>query len=220
MNYQVEIKRTWRFALNFPALFLVSLGPGVLFALAFRVTWVARPFWVSRFLHMGSGIFFLLTGLFLSFLVLGFLTVIAWDFKFRGAVDWRRGFQLLTRRFSNVLLAALILSLLVGFFSMWFIFTGFIFAFLLMFTMPALVIDSEDPFGALRVSFQMAMENLGENFVFGIISIFFLLAGYLLMWAFGFAPFVGFFMQIITAAGLLTFLSLLLGRYYLSLTRY
>ncbi len=220
MNYLVELRNTFRFISRYPQLIIPALGPGLLVAWAIQLSWTGRFFWVSRLLQRGISLALFLGGLFLALLVLGFIVAIAWDYQYRGGIDWRRGIALVARNMSQTALAAAILALLVGFFSLWFIFTGFLFGFLLMFTIPSVVIDGDDLFTGMKSSFQMAIENLAENFVFGIISVVVLLAGYLLTLVFGFIPGAGLVLSAILLAGVLTYLSIFLGRYYLSLTRY
>jgi len=220
MNFRVELRNTFRFLGRHPQLILPALGPGFLIAMAIQLSWTGRFFWISRLLQRGISIALFLGGVFTALLVMGLIVAIVWDYQYRGGMNWRRGIALLSRNISHVALVTGVLTLLVGFFSLWFIFTGFLFGFLLMFTIPSVVVDGDDPFTGIKSSFQMAMENLAENFVFGIVAVVILLAGYLLTLVFGFVPVIGFILSTILLSVIIACLSLLLGRYYLSLTRY
>ncbi|MCX7730871.1 MAG: hypothetical protein N2205_06615, partial [Candidatus Caldatribacterium sp.] len=80
--------------------------------------------------------------------------------------------------------------------------------------------DRDDPFTAIRKSFQLVMENLGECFTFTVLALFLLVVGYLLFWLFGFATFAGIAINTVLGGGILAYLSVFLSRFYLGLSRF
>lgn len=219
-DFWFEIKHAWYFLVRYPQTILIPLIPALLFSLANFLTGRGRLTWITSLLQSGLSTILLLVGAVLAFLSLAFLIALIWDYQHRSTVDFSYSWQIITGRWRDVLIVSLIVGFLIAFFSLWFIFPGLFLAFLLMFTLPATVIEGYDPFASISTSFRLAVENVGECFTFFIICLFFLLIGYLIVWLLGFIPIVGIILNIIFLAGLITYLSALLTRFYLSLTRY
>ena len=106
-------------------------------------------------------------------------------------------------------MVSLIMGFIEGFFAIWFMFLGLVFAFLLLFTIPLTVVEGDNPFSAIRNSFHLVSENLGECFTFFIIALFFLLIGYLLFWLLGFLGIAGLILNTVVGALILAYASLL-----------
>jgi hypothetical protein len=176
--------------------------------------------WFFGFYRLGLGFGLFLLGSVLSILVAALVMVAAWDYSYRSVVDLWRAFRMVSDRFLEIFVTALIISFVVGFFSVFFIFPGLFFAFLLLFVLPEVIIDGRDPFSALQASFHLVLEHLGECFAFFVGLLFFALIGVLLGWVFSFIPVTGVILGALLIAALLPFLITLLTRFYLSLTRY
>jgi len=215
-----EAKGSFRLLLQRPAFVLISFAPALVFSLILFLSQVRRLVWVSSYFQTlpisGLGIL----GMVAFFLSMSILVALVWDYQYRGVIDFRRGYRIIQSRFSDIGIASLALGFLIGFFSIWFVFPGFFLAFLLLFSLPAIVIGGDDPFSAVKTSFRMVYENLAEVFAFFILSLSLLIAGYLVTWIVGFLPLIGFFINIFFIAFLLTYLSILMTRFYLSLSRY
>lgn len=219
-DFWFEIKHAWYFLVRYPRAILIPLLPALLFALANFLSGRGQLGWVASFLRSGFSAILLLIGAVVAFLSLAFLIALIWDYQHRGTIDFSYSWRIITGRWQDVLIVSLIVGFLVAFFSLWFIFPGLLLAFLLMFALPATVIEGYDPFASISSSFRLAVENVGECFTFFIICLFFLLIGYLVVWLLSFIPVAGVILNTIFLAGLITYLSALLTRFYLSLTRY
>jgi hypothetical protein len=168
---------------------------------------------------VGSAILLIL-GVFLGFIALSFIVAIAWDYRYRDTVDLLRAWRIIQKRLPDIVMVSLIMGFLEGFFTIWFVFLGFLLAFLLLFVIPLTVVDGDNPFSAIRNSFHLVSENLGECFTFFILLLFFFLIGYLLFWLLGFLGIVGLILNTIIGGILLSYVSLLLSSFYFSLTRF
>jgi len=215
-----EAKGSFRLLISRPVFVLPTIGPALIFSLILFLSSGRRLVWISSYFQSftlaGLGI----VGMFSVFLGMCFLIALVWDYQYRNRVDFRRVYRIIQSRYSDVLLACLGLGLLIGFFSIWFVFAGFFLAFLLIFCLPAIVISGDDPFSAIKTSFRMVYENLAEVFAFFILSLSLLIIGYLLTWLIRLIPIVGIFINILFIAFLLAYIGILLTRFYLSLTRY
>jgi len=215
-----EAKGSFRLLIKRPTFILITAVPALIFSLILFLTPGRRLVWISsyfqNFLLAGLGI----AGIFTVFLSLSFLIALVWDYQYRNVVDFRRVYRIIQSRLSDVLVTCLGLGLLIGFFSIWFVFAGFFLAFLLIFCLPAIVIRGDDPFSSIKTSFQMVYENLAEVFAFFILSLSLLVIGYLLTWLIRFIPLVGIFINIVFIAYLLAYIGILLTRFYLNLARY
>jgi len=220
-DFWTETKRSARFVAKNPTLWIVSLLPALPFVAASLVA--ARGnvgWWFFGLYRLGLGFGLFLLGSVLSILVAALIMIAAWDYSYRSIVDLWRAFRMIGDRFLEILITALIISFVVGFFSVFFIFPGLFFAFLLLFVLPEVIIDGRDPFSALQASFHLVLEHLGECFAFFVGLLFFALVGLLLGWVFSFVPIAGVILGVLIIAALLPFLTTLLTRFYLSLTRY
>lgn len=215
-----EMRKSVDFLIRHPQMLLVTLPPAFFASLANFFVWDRRFPRVTLFFQWGVGILLVLLGLFLALLALGFITFLVWDFEVRGEVRFRRASLMFLRRFPEVFFAALVVGFLVGFFSLWFVFPGLLFGFLLMFTIQAVVVEGDDPFSAIRRSFHLVTENLGECFTLAVFALFLLVVGYLFFWIFGFASFGGIAINTLLGGGILAYLATLLGRCYLGLSRF
>ncbi|MEN3184853.1 MAG: hypothetical protein ABDK93_07675 [Atribacterota bacterium] len=215
-----EMRKSLDLLTRYPQMLLATFPSAFLVSLASFLVWDRRLSRITLLFQWGTGILLVLCGFLLALLALGFITFLSWDFEVRGEMRWQRAFLLFSRRFSEIFFAALIVGFLVGFFSLWFIFPGLLFGFLLMFTIPAVVVEGDDPFAAIRRSFHLTMENLGECFTFAVLALFLLVVGYLLFWVFGFAAFAGIAINTVLGGGILAYLAVLLSRFYLGLSRF
>ena len=215
-----EMRRSLDTLSRHPQILLVTLAPAFLLGVANFLVWDRSLSRVTLFLQWGTGILFVLLGFFLALLALSFVVFLVWDEEVRGEMDLHRAFRMFSRRFPEILFASLVVGFLVGFFSLWFFFPGLVFGFLLMLTLPAVVVEGYDPFSGIRHSFQLVIENLGECFTFTVVALFLLVVGYLLFWVFGFASFLGIILNALLGGAILAYLSILLGRFYFGLTRY
>jgi hypothetical protein len=215
-----EMRKSFDFLARYPQTILCALPSAFLASVASFLVWDRGLSRIVLLFQWGAGIFFVLCALFLALLALGFVTFLLWDFEVRGEVSFRRAFSMFSRRFPEVFFAALVVGFLVGFFSFWFFFPGLVFGFLLMFTIPAVVVEGDDPFSGIRRSFQLAVENLGECFTFTVVALFFLVVGYLFFWVFGFLSLAGVAINTLLGGGILAYLSVFLSRLYLGLSRF
>jgi len=215
-----ETKSSFRLMMKRPAFILVPITPAVIFSLILYLSRVRRFSWISSYFQTLPLTALGILGIFVGFLSLSFLIALVWDYQYRGVIDFRRAYRIIISRISDVSIVSLALGFLVGFFSIWFVFPGFFLAFLLLFSLPAIVIGGDDPFSAVKTSFRMVYENLAEVFAFFILSLSLCILGYLLSWLIGFIPLIGIFINIILIAFIMTYLSILITRFYLTLTRY
>jgi hypothetical protein len=132
-----EAKSSFRLLISRPSFILTTAAPALIFSLILYMTPGRRLVWISSYLQSftlaGLGI----AGMFTVFLGMSFLIALVWDYQYRNLIDFRRVYRIIQSRFSDVLLACLGLGLLIGFFSVWFVFAGFFLAFLLIFCLPA-----------------------------------------------------------------------------------
>ncbi|MEI6156805.1 MAG: hypothetical protein WCP87_00395 [Atribacterota bacterium] len=219
-QYWNEMRDSGRLILRRPEFLLLPLVPGVLGALIFFLSHNRRLTWVSSYFQSVPLTILSLLALFSSFLCLCFMIALIWDFQYRDTIDFRRAWKMISGRFTEILIASAALGLLIGVFSVWFVFPGFFLAYLLLFSFPALVVEGDDPFSAVKTSFRMVMENSAEVFAFLIVAVCIFLIGYLLIWILSLIPFAGFFLDILVGSLIITYLSLLLTRFYLTLSRY
>lgn len=215
-----EMRKSLGTLFQYPQILLVTLAPAFLLSVANFLVWDRSLSRFTLFFQWGTSIFFVLLGFFLALLALSLVVFLVWDKEVRGEIDLYRAFRMFSRRFLEILFASLIVGFLVGFFSLWFFFPGLVFGFLLMLTIPAVVVEGYDPFSGIRHSFQLAIGNPGECFTFAVVALFLLVVGYLLFWVFGFASFFGIILNTLLGGTILSYLSVLLGRFYLGLTRY
>ncbi len=220
-DFWSETKDSAHFVARNPALWLISLLPALPFvAASFFATRGGAGWWFFGFYRLGFGFGLFLLGGVLSILVAALIMVAAWDYSYRSIVDLWRALRMVSDHFLEIFVTALIISFVVGFFSVLFIFPGLFFAFLLLFVLPEVIINGRDPFSALQASFHLVLEHLGECFAFFVGLLFFALVGLLLGWVFSFIPVAGVILGALIIAVLLPFLTTLLTRFYLSLTRY
>lgn len=215
-----EMRKSLDALLRYPQMILIALPSAFLVSTANFLVWDRKFSRITLFFQWGISILLVLLGLFLALLAVGFITLLFWSSETRGEASLYRTFRAFSRRFSEILFASLIVGFLVGFFSFWFFLPGLLFGFLLMFTIPAVIIEGDDPFSGIRRSFQLVMENLGECFTFTVVALFFLVVGYLLFWVFGFASFLGIALNTILGGIILAYLSVLLSRLYFGLSRF
>ncbi len=215
-----EMRKSVDLLMRYPQIILAAFPSAFLVSVANFLVWDRRFSRITFFFQWGTSILLVLCGFFLALLTLGFITFLFWDFEVRGEIRFRRSLRMFSRRFYEIFFAALIVGFLVGFFSFWFFLPGLVFGFLLMFTIPAVVVEGDDPFGAIRRSFHLVIENLGECFTFTVLALFLLVIGYLLFWIFGFASLVGIAINTILGGAILAYLSVLLSRFYLGLSRF
>lgn len=215
-----ELKKNWNLIIRYPQILLVTLIPSLAIAASNYLTWQGRLAWVSIFFREAGSAILLIVGVFLSFIALSLITAIAWDYRYRDVIDLRRAWRIVQKRLPDIVMVSLIMGFLEGFFAIWFVFLGLVFAFLLLFTIPLTVVEGDNPFSAIRNSFHLVSENLGECFTFFIIALFFLLIGYLLFWLLGFLGIVGLILNTVVGGLILAYISLLLSSFYFSLTRF
>lgn len=215
-----EMRKSVDLLAQYPQIILAAFPSAFLVSTANFLVWDRRFSRITFLFQWGTSILLVLCGFFLALLALGFITFLFWDFEVRGEIRFQRAFSMFSRRFYEIFFAALIVGFLVGFFSFWFFLPGLVFGFLLMFTIPAVVVEGDDPFGAIRRSFHLVIENLGECFTFTVLALFFLVVGYLLFWIFGFASLVGIAINTVLGGTILAYLSVLLSRFYLGLSRF
>jgi len=215
-----ELKKNWNLIVHYPQILLITIIPSLAIATSNYLTWQGRLAWVSVFLQgIGSAILLIL-GVFLGFIALSFIVAIAWDYRYRDIVDLHRAWRIIQKRLPDIAMVSLIMGFLEAFFAIWFVFLGFLLAFLLLFVIPLTVVEGDNPFSAIRNSFHLVSENLGECFTFFILLLFFFLIGYLLLWLLGFLGIVGLILNTIIGGILLSYVSLLLSSFYFSLTRF
>ncbi|NLJ48487.1 MAG: hypothetical protein GX428_02725 [Candidatus Atribacteria bacterium] len=215
-----EAKDSFRLLIRRPSFILTTAVPALIFSLILSLTPVRRLVWISSYFQSFTLAGLGLAGMFTMFLGMCFLIALVWDYQYRSIIDFRRVYRIIQSRYSDVLFACLGLGLLIGFFSVWFVFAGFFLAFLLIFCLPAIVIRGDDPFSAIKTSFHMVYDNLAEVFAFFILALALFVIGYVLVWLIRFIPLVGIFINIIFIASLLAYVGTLLTRFYLRLTRY
>ena len=215
-----ELKKNWNLIIRYPQIILVTLIPSLLIATSNYLTWQGSLTWVSVFFQEAGSAVLLILGVFLSFIALSLVIAIAWDYRYRDVIDLRRAWRIVQKRLPDIVMVSLIMGFIEGFFAIWFMFLGLVFAFLLLFTIPLTVVEGDNPFSAIRNSFHLVSENLGECFTFFIIALFFLLIGYLLFWLLGFLGIVGLILNTVVGALILAYASLLLSSFYFSLTRF
>lgn len=215
-----ELKKNWNLIIRYPQIILVTLIPSLLIATSNYLTWQGSLTWVSAFFQEAGSAILLILGVFLSFIALSLVIAIAWDYRYRDVIDLRRAWRIVQKRLPDIVMVSLIMGFIEGFFAIWFMFLGLVFAFLLLFTIPLTVVEGDNPFSAIRNSFHLVSENLGECFTFFIIALFFLLIGYLLFWLLGFLGIAGLILNTVVGALILAYASLLLSSFYFSLTRF
>ncbi|MDI3542622.1 MAG: hypothetical protein PWP57_225 [Candidatus Atribacteria bacterium] len=215
-----ELKKNWNLIFSYPQILLVALVPSLAIATSNYLAWQGRLAWVSVFFRGVGSAILLILGVFLGFIALSFIVAIAWDYRYRDTVDLLRAWRIIQKRLPDIVMVSLIMGFLEGFFTIWFVFLGFLLAFLLLFVIPLTVVDGDNPFSAIRNSFHLVSENLGECFTFFILLLFFFLIGYLLFWLLGFLGIVGLILNTIIGGILLSYVSLLLSSFYFSLTRF
>lgn len=215
-----EMRKSLDFLTRYPHILLATLPPAFLVSVANFLVWDRSFSRTPLLFQWGRSVLLVLCGFFLALLASGFITFLLWDLEVRGELRFQRALSMFSRRFQEVFFAALLVSFLVGFFSFWFFFPGLVFGFLLMFTIPAVVVEGEDPFSAIRRSFHLVIENLGECFTFTVLALFLLVVGYLLFWVFGFASFAGIVINTFLGGGILAYLLVFLSRFYLGLSRF
>ncbi|MBC7218202.1 MAG: hypothetical protein H5U36_08735 [Candidatus Caldatribacterium sp.] len=215
-----EMRKSFDLLARYPQILLATFPSAFLVSVANFLVWDRRFSRITLLFQWGGGMLLVLSGFFLALLALGFITFLLWDLEVRGEIRFRRALFMFSKRFHEILFAALVVGFLVGFFSFWFVFPGLVFGFLLMFTIPAVVVEGDDPFSAIRRSFHLTMENLGECFTFTVLALFLLVMGYLLFWVFGFASLAGIALNTLLGGGILAYLSVLLGRFYFGLSRF
>ena len=215
-----ELKKNWNLIIRYPQIILVTLIPSLLIATSYYLTRQGSLTWVSVFFQEAGSAILLILGVFLSFIALSLVIAIAWDYRYRDVIDLRRAWRIVQKRLPDIVMVSLIMGFIEGFFAIWFMFLGLVFAFLLLFTIPLTVVEGDNPFSAIRNSFHLVSENLGECFTFFIIALFFLLIGYLLFWLLGFLGIAGLILNTVVGALILAYASLLLSSFYFSLTRF
>ena len=215
-----ELKKNWNLIIRYPQIILVTLIPSLLIATSNYLTRQGSLTWVSVFFQEAGSAILLILGVFLSFIALSLVIAIAWDYRYRDVIDLRRAWRIVQKRLPDIVMVSLIMGFIEGFFAIWFMFLGLVFAFLLLFTIPLTVVEGDNPFSAIRNSFHLVSENLGECFTFFIIALFFLLIGYLLFWLLGFLGIAGLILNTVVGALILAYASLLLSSFYFSLTRF
>jgi len=219
-NFWHELQWSLQFLSRNPGTILPALPPAFLMAVANHFVWKRSLTWITAFFQWGVSVVFVILGILLGFLALGFIVVMTWDAEHRERVNFGRAWRIGAPRFFEIFIASLIVGFLVSFFSVFFVFPGLLLGFLLMFVLPVVVIEREDPFSAIRHSFQLSLENLGECFTFLVIVLFLGVVGYLLFWLLGFVPLVGIAANTVIGSVLLSYVSVFLTRFYLSLTRF
>ena len=168
-----ELKKNWNLIIRYPQIILVTLIPSLLIATSNYLTWQGSLTWVSVFFQEAGSAILLILGVFLSFIALSLVIAIAWDYRYRDVIDLRRAWRIVQKRLPDIVMVSLIMGFIEGFFAIWFMFLGLVFAFLLLFTIPLTVVEGDNPFSAIRNSFHLVSENLGECFTFFIIALFF-----------------------------------------------
>jgi|YNPNPStandDraft_1061719.scaffolds.fasta_scaffold64123_2 MFS family permease len=218
-DFWQELRESWRFLSRNPETIIPALPAAFLMAVANHLVWRRSLTWITAFFQWGVSIALVMLGILLGFVALGFIVGLVWEARYREKADILRAWRILAPRFGEVFLASLILGFLVSFFSVFFVFPGLLLGFLLMFVLPVLIIEREDPFSAIRHSFQLSFENLGECFTFLVIALFFGVVGYLLFWLFEFLPFFGVIINTVVGSGILSYVAVFLTRFYLNIGR-
>lgn len=219
-NFWYELKASFDFFSRNPEIIVPALPASFCMAMANHLVWRRSLSWITAFFQWGASVVFVILGIFLGFLAVGFIVIMTWDATHRERVSLLRAWRIGFPRFGEIVIASLIVGFLVGFFSIFFLFPGLFLGFLLMFVLPAVIVEREDPFSAIRHSFQLSLENLGECFTFLVLALFLGVVGYLLFWLFGFVSLVGVAINTLVGGLILAYVSVLLTRFYLSLTRF
>ncbi|MGQ9474413.1 MAG: hypothetical protein ACUVRN_10285 [Candidatus Caldatribacteriaceae bacterium] len=219
-NFWYELRESLDFCFQNPVVVLPALPSAFFVALANHFVWRRSLSWVTAFFQWGISVVLVIFGILLGFIALSFIVSMTWDAERRNKVYWNQAWYVFSSRFPEILVASLIVGFLVSFFSIFFVFPGLIFGFLLMFVLPSIIVEREDPFSAIRRSFQLSLENLGECFTFLVVVLFFGVVGYLLFSLFGCVPLVGVILNTIVGGFLIAYIAVFLTRFYLNLTRF
>ncbi len=219
VNFWHELRWSGEYVARNPELIVPTLPSAFLIAVANHLVWRRSLSWITAFFQWGVSVIVVILGILLGFLALGLVIALVWDGQYRERVHFQRAWRIFSLRFADILIVALMVGFLVSFFSVFFVFPGLVFGFLLMFTLPIVIIEEEDAFSAIRRSFQLSLENLGESFTFLVVVLFLGVMGYLLFWLFGFVPYAGVVINTFLGGVILTYTFTFLTRFYLALAR-
>ncbi|RMF88771.1 MAG: hypothetical protein D6733_07845 [Methanobacteriota archaeon] len=118
---------------------------------------------------MGVGLLIVVIGGLLNLTAMGMTYVMA-DDALAGQADLNTGLQKTLGNIVNLLIASILLAVIIGIGFMLLFLPGLILAYLLMFTLPLVVLDNKGPVAALQESFELVKNNISETIVFAVIA--------------------------------------------------
>lgn len=167
----------------------------------------------------GGALFMLLGGL-LSLIASGVVIVMARDALAAREPVIGDAVNAVMARFVDVLVASILLTLIVSIGMVLFVIPGIIAAFLLIFTLPAVLLDGQAAVDALRRSVALVKENIGAVLgliIGGILAV--VIAG-LVSRLFGLVPVLGQLASAVVSGVLISYLTVVGVRIYQTLPRH
>jgi hypothetical protein len=155
------------------------------------------------------------TAMVLGLMAHGATVVMARETVERKGIEFLSAMKIFRQRLAPLFLAGVLIAVLVLFGTLFLLIPGLIAAFLLMFTIPAVMLDRMDPAGAVARSFNTVRHHLGEATLVFIGFVVLVFLWFIASRIFGVVPILGDLINLFLGSLAAGYMTLVLVQYYL-----